>query len=104
MNSEQWTMGSDIKELSERVSMGNVAIPFGNLRAGIESIAADRKNIAAQVFRDIDILLLPTTTATIPTRKDAAANPSPPTIHHSRITMGYRLSASRAALTATACL
>src|SRR5262245_33715212 len=56
-------------------SMSSVAVPFGNPTGGIRNIEADRKNIAAQAFRDVDILLLPTTTATIPAIKDARANP-----------------------------
>jgi len=41
-----------------------VAAPFIDLRAGIKNIEADRRTIAAKAFKDVDILLLPTTTTT----------------------------------------
>jgi aspartyl-tRNA(Asn)/glutamyl-tRNA(Gln) amidotransferase subunit A len=55
--------------------MSNAAAPFGDPSHSIDNIKADRKAIAAQAFKDIDILLLPTTTATVPMTKDAAINP-----------------------------
>ena len=45
--------------------------PFGDLHA----IEADRKTVSERAFRDIDILLLPTTATTVPTVKDAGSNP-----------------------------
>jgi aspartyl-tRNA(Asn)/glutamyl-tRNA(Gln) amidotransferase subunit A len=56
-------------------SLSGAAVPFGNPKAGISAIETDRKNIAGQAFRDVDIILLPTTTATIPAIKDTGANP-----------------------------
>ena len=41
----------------------------------ITNIEADRKSIAELAFRDVDILLLPTTTATTPAIQDAGVNP-----------------------------
>jgi aspartyl-tRNA(Asn)/glutamyl-tRNA(Gln) amidotransferase subunit A len=55
--------------------INNAAAPFGGPSHGIGNIKADRKAIATQAFKDIDILLLPTTTATVPTTKDAVINP-----------------------------
>jgi aspartyl-tRNA(Asn)/glutamyl-tRNA(Gln) amidotransferase subunit A len=55
--------------------MKNVAVPFGNLGSGLGNIEADRKSIAGQIFNDINVLLLPTTTTTVPAIKDAGANP-----------------------------
>ncbi len=55
--------------------MKRVAVPFGNPGGGLGNIEADRKNIAGQAFKDIDILLLPTTTTTVPAIRDAGANP-----------------------------
>ena len=52
-------------------SMINVAAPFGNPGGGINNIEADRTPIAGQAFKDLDILLLPTTATTVPTIKDA---------------------------------
>jgi aspartyl-tRNA(Asn)/glutamyl-tRNA(Gln) amidotransferase subunit A len=52
----------------------SVAAPFGDPTGGIGSIEADRKAISGQVFKDIDILLLPTTATTVPTIKDAGTN------------------------------
>ncbi len=55
--------------------MKSVAVPFGDPSAGISNIEADRKSIADQAFKDIDVLLLPTTTTTIPTIRSAGTNP-----------------------------
>ena len=56
-------------------SMREVIAPFGDSDAGITNIEADRKAIAGQAFNDIDLLVLPTTTTTVPTIRDAGANP-----------------------------
>jgi aspartyl-tRNA(Asn)/glutamyl-tRNA(Gln) amidotransferase subunit A len=55
--------------------MNSVAAPFGDSSKGVANIEADRKSIAGQAFKDIDVLLLPTTTTTIPTVSDSNANP-----------------------------
>jgi aspartyl-tRNA(Asn)/glutamyl-tRNA(Gln) amidotransferase subunit A len=55
--------------------MSSAAAPFGDPSHGIRNIEADRKAIAGQAFKDIDILLLPTTTTTIPATKNARTNP-----------------------------
>jgi aspartyl-tRNA(Asn)/glutamyl-tRNA(Gln) amidotransferase subunit A len=55
--------------------MKSVAIPFSNPGGGLGDIEADRKGIAGQTFKDIDVLLLPTTTTTVPAIKDAGVNP-----------------------------
>jgi aspartyl-tRNA(Asn)/glutamyl-tRNA(Gln) amidotransferase subunit A len=44
----------------------DLAAPFIDLRAGIKNIETDRRTIAVKAFRDVDILLLPTTTTTTP--------------------------------------
>ena len=56
-------------------SIENVPAPFGDPERGIANIEADRQAIASQAFNDIDILLLPTTTTTVPTVKDAGSDP-----------------------------
>ena len=56
-------------------SMNNVPVPFGDLNGGISNIEADRKTIASQAFKDIDVLLMPTTSTTVPTIKVAGGNP-----------------------------
>jgi len=53
----------------------DVPIPFVNLEKGIENIEADRKAIADQAFKDVDIFVLPTTATTVPTVQDVGANP-----------------------------
>jgi aspartyl-tRNA(Asn)/glutamyl-tRNA(Gln) amidotransferase subunit A len=53
----------------------NVAVPFVDINKGVDNIEADRKAIAKQLFKDIDILMLPTTTTTVPGIKDANKNP-----------------------------
>jgi aspartyl-tRNA(Asn)/glutamyl-tRNA(Gln) amidotransferase subunit A len=55
--------------------MRRVAVPFRNPSDGLGSIQADRKAIAGQTFKEIDVLLLPTTTTTVPPIKAALANP-----------------------------
>ena len=55
--------------------MKSVAVPFGDPNGGITNIEADREQIADQAFKDIDILLLPTTTTTVPTIREAGDNP-----------------------------
>ncbi len=55
--------------------MNKVAAPFGDSSNGIANIESDRKTIASQAFKDIDLLLLPTTTTTVPTIRDAGINP-----------------------------
>jgi aspartyl-tRNA(Asn)/glutamyl-tRNA(Gln) amidotransferase subunit A len=56
-------------------TISSVAAPFGDLSSGIGNIEADRKGIAEQAFKDINLLLLPTTTTTVPTIQDASNNP-----------------------------
>jgi aspartyl-tRNA(Asn)/glutamyl-tRNA(Gln) amidotransferase subunit A len=53
----------------------SVAVPFGNPGGGLGNIEADRKGIAGQTFKEIDVLLLPTTTTTVPAIRDAGVNP-----------------------------
>jgi aspartyl-tRNA(Asn)/glutamyl-tRNA(Gln) amidotransferase subunit A len=55
--------------------MNSVPAPFGDPSGGISNIEADRKTIASQAFKDIDGLLLPTTTTTTPTIQAAGDNP-----------------------------
>jgi len=55
-------------------AMRSVAVPFYNPRIGLGNIEADRKAIACQAFKDIDVLLLPTTTTTVPAIKDVGTN------------------------------
>jgi aspartyl-tRNA(Asn)/glutamyl-tRNA(Gln) amidotransferase subunit A len=55
--------------------MESVAVPFGNPAGGLGNIEADRKTIVRQIFKDIDVLLLPTTTSTVPAIRDAGVNP-----------------------------
>jgi aspartyl-tRNA(Asn)/glutamyl-tRNA(Gln) amidotransferase subunit A len=53
----------------------SVAAPFRNPGGNLGPIEADRKAIVGQTFKDIDVLLLPTTTTIVPAVKDARANP-----------------------------
>jgi len=55
--------------------MKSVAVPFSNPGGGLANIEADRKSIAGQAFKDIEVLLLPTTTTTVPAIHDAGVNP-----------------------------
>jgi aspartyl-tRNA(Asn)/glutamyl-tRNA(Gln) amidotransferase subunit A len=60
-------------------SLGNpvvsTTVPFWDYSRGIENIETDRKSIAGQAFKEIDILLLPTTSTVVPMVKEAAAHP-----------------------------
>lgn len=52
------------------------AVPFGDPSQGsMVSIEADRAGIAAEAFADVDVILLPTLDATVPTVAAAARNP-----------------------------
>jgi aspartyl-tRNA(Asn)/glutamyl-tRNA(Gln) amidotransferase subunit A len=69
--------------------MSNAAAPFdfGDLSQGVGNIEAARKAIAGQVFKDIDILLLPTCSTTVPLIKDVTTTPqalSPEKTHYSK--------------------
>jgi aspartyl-tRNA(Asn)/glutamyl-tRNA(Gln) amidotransferase subunit A len=55
--------------------MKETAVPFAGPATGIRHIERDRKTIAGQLFTEIDVLLLPTTTSTVP--RAAAATPDP---------------------------
>jgi aspartyl-tRNA(Asn)/glutamyl-tRNA(Gln) amidotransferase subunit A len=54
-------------------SMRKVDVPFRDASQGIGSIEIDRKSIT-QVFKDMDVLLLPTTATTVPSVKNADKN------------------------------
>jgi Asp-tRNA(Asn)/Glu-tRNA(Gln) amidotransferase A subunit family amidase len=56
-------------------SAKSVAVPFTNPEGGLANIDANRKSIAGQTFKDIDVLLLPTTTTTVPAIRDVGVNP-----------------------------
>src|SRR5262249_33622727 len=50
--------------------------PFEMPRFGdIHAIEADRKAVAERFFKDIDVVVLPTTTTTVPTVESARGNP-----------------------------
>ena len=53
----------------------STAVPFGDPRLDITNIETDRRTIAQQAFKDLDVLLLPTTATAVPTIKKAGANP-----------------------------
>jgi aspartyl-tRNA(Asn)/glutamyl-tRNA(Gln) amidotransferase subunit A len=56
-------------------AVGEGAIPFGNPGGGLENIEDNRKTIAEEAFGDFEVLLLPTTSAIVPTVQDAGGNP-----------------------------
>ncbi|HVR62301.1 MAG TPA: amidase family protein [Polyangia bacterium] len=58
--------GHQVSDSPERFAMP----PFGDVR----SIEADRRTIARGPFETVDVLLLPTTTTTVPTVEDARAD------------------------------
>jgi aspartyl-tRNA(Asn)/glutamyl-tRNA(Gln) amidotransferase subunit A len=74
-------------------TMRSVAAPFGNPSGGIGNIEADRQTIADEGFKDIDVLLLPTTTTTVPKISDAGANPQALSPENTAFANYYRLPA-----------
>lgn len=52
-----------------------VVAPFDNPGFDVRNIAADRRDAAERFFHDVDLLVLPTTTDTTPTVKQATGNP-----------------------------
>jgi aspartyl-tRNA(Asn)/glutamyl-tRNA(Gln) amidotransferase subunit A len=55
--------------------MKKTSVPFSDPGRGIRDIETDRKTIGEHVFKEIDLLLLPTTTSTVPAVKDAIRSP-----------------------------
>lgn len=55
--------------------MKSVAVPFGSRGGDLRNIEVDRKAIAGRTFKDIDVLVLPTMTTTVPTIRDAGTDP-----------------------------
>jgi aspartyl-tRNA(Asn)/glutamyl-tRNA(Gln) amidotransferase subunit A len=58
-----------IRSLGYVVSRGEA--PFTDFSKGVATIEADRRSIARLTFKDIDVLVLPTTATATPTVKDA---------------------------------
>jgi len=54
--------------------MKRIAAPFRNPGGDLSNIEADRESISGKTFKDIDVLLLPTTTTTVPSVKDVGAS------------------------------
>lgn len=55
-------------------SMKRIAAPFRNPGGDLSNIEADRKSVAGEIFKDMDVLLLPTTTTSVPAVKEVGAN------------------------------
>lgn len=56
-------------------TLKSVAAPLVDMSRGIENIERDREVVAADVFGEIDVILLPTTTTTVPTVAQAKGKP-----------------------------
>jgi aspartyl-tRNA(Asn)/glutamyl-tRNA(Gln) amidotransferase subunit A len=54
--------------------MKRIAAPFRNAAGDFSNIEVDRKSIAGKTFKDIDVLLLPTTTTCVPAVRDVGVN------------------------------
>ena len=63
----------ELRELG--YSMQDATAPFDNPGFDIRNIERDRREIAGNLFKDVDLLVLPTTTDTTPTVKEARGNP-----------------------------
>src|SRR5262249_21324565 len=55
--------------------MKRIAAPLCSPGGDLRNIETDRKSIAGKTFKDIDVLLLPTTTSSVPAIKDVGVNP-----------------------------
>ena len=55
--------------------VSRASAPFRDPSGGIANIQADRERIAEQAFKEIDVLLLPTTPTTVPTIAEVEGNP-----------------------------
>ena len=55
--------------------LAEVTAPFDNPGFDIRNIESDRRTIAGKLFKDVDLLVLPTTTDTTPTVTAATGNP-----------------------------
>jgi aspartyl-tRNA(Asn)/glutamyl-tRNA(Gln) amidotransferase subunit A len=55
--------------------LAEVTAPLDNPGFDVRNIESDRRAIAATLFKDVDFLILPTTTQTTPTVKDSTGNP-----------------------------
>ncbi len=56
-------------------TLQEASAPLDNPGFDVRTIEADRKTIAARRFHDVDVLVLPTMNSTVPTVKQAQANP-----------------------------
>lgn len=57
--------------------LANATVPFGDpSQESMINIVSDRKSVALQAFSNVDVILLPTLDATVPTVKEASRNPS----------------------------
>jgi aspartyl-tRNA(Asn)/glutamyl-tRNA(Gln) amidotransferase subunit A len=51
-----------------------IAAPFRNPGGDLSHIEADRRSVAGEIFKDLDVLLVPTTTTSVPAVKEVGAN------------------------------
>jgi Asp-tRNA(Asn)/Glu-tRNA(Gln) amidotransferase A subunit family amidase len=54
--------------------MKRIAAPFCDPGGDLSNIEAGRKSVAGRIFKDVDVLLLPTTTTSAPAVKDVGVN------------------------------
>lgn len=54
--------------------MKRIAAPFRDAGGDLSNIEADRKSVGGEIFKDIDVLVLPTTTTSVPAVKDVGVN------------------------------
>jgi aspartyl-tRNA(Asn)/glutamyl-tRNA(Gln) amidotransferase subunit A len=96
------TVDSDVAAAFERavatleklgLPMQPVPIPFIDFRKGIASIERDRKTIQSAAFKNVDVMVLPTTVAATPTVKDAMDDPQALSAHLTMFANFYGLPA-----------
>lgn len=64
-----------IRGLGHTLSYAAAPFDFGDLSQGVGDIETARRTVAGHIFKDIDILLLPTCSTTVPSIAGAAADP-----------------------------
>lgn len=74
-------------------STKNVAAPLQTPAADLSGIESDRASIAGELFQDVDVLLLPTTTTTVPKIKDVRNQPQALSAEHTVFANYYGLPA-----------
>jgi aspartyl-tRNA(Asn)/glutamyl-tRNA(Gln) amidotransferase subunit A len=67
--------GEAVRTLGQLGALSDAKAPFDCPGFDVRNIEADRASIARSLFSDVDVIVLPTTTAPVPRLDDAVSNP-----------------------------